>query len=288
MTAAIPGREMTLLMIDGVRMDPATPAVPASLLGLLRGEGVFETFVVEDGVPTPFLALNDERLRRSAGLIGFDLEGRGLCEELPAFLPLLAEGAWRVRYSVFRGIGVELFRMWSAGPLADPPAEVVLALARARRDPSDPLVGAKTSSRAREQHARRQAVAAGAWEALMLNLAGDLAECTSSNLFVACHGRLATPGLDQGLLAGVTRQGVLDGCLAAGIPVEQGVVSLEDLRRADEVYVTNAVIGVIPVCAVLGQREDLPGQAGPFLAEVRRAYLGRKQALARAVPTRRS
>ncbi len=287
MSAAIPGREMTLLMIDGVALDPLAPAVPASLLGLLRGEGVFETFVVEDGHPTPFLDQHDQRLRRSARLIGFELEDRGLQDGFDAFRPLLAVGSWRVRHSVFRGVGEELFRMWSAGPLSPPPDDVVLALAAVRRDPADPLVAAKTSSRAREQHARREAVRAGAWEALLLNLAGDLAECTSANLFVACHGVLRTPGLDQGLLAGVTRQAVLDGCREAGIPVEEGVVSQEDLRRADEVYVTNAVIGLIPVRAVLGLRPELPGQEGPFLPSVRRAYLGRKRSLARNVPTRR-
>ena len=288
MSAAIPGREMTLLMIGGRLHDPAAPSVPASILGLLRGEGIFETFVVEDGAPTPFLELHHQRLEHSACRIGFDLEGRGLVEEFEAFRLHLQRGSWRVRYSVFRGTGLELFRMWSAGPLAPPPEEVALALAVARRDPRDPLVAAKTSSRAREQHARREAVAAGAFEALMLNLDGAVAEGTSANLFVACHGRLLTPGLDQGILGGVTRHALIAGCAEAGIPVTEGVLPVEELAAADEVYLTNAVIGVIPVRAVLGLREDYPGRHGSFLPRVREAYLGRKERLSRTVPTRRS
>lgn len=287
MSAALPLRPITLLEFEGRVLDPAAPAVPANCLGLLRGEGIFETFVVEDGVPSPFLERHAERLRRSAELMRFALDGRGLLEEWPAFRARLARGSWRVRYSVFRGAEDEFLRMWSAGPLEPPPAEVALDIAALRRDPADPLVAAKTSSRAREQLARRLATERGAWEALLLNLAGDLAECTSSNVFVACHGVLRTPALDQGLLAGTTRQAVLEGCRAAGIPAEEGVVGLADLRGAGEAFVTNAVIGVIPVRAVLGLGVELAGRRGPLLPAVRGAYLEWKSERARSVLNRR-
>lgn len=286
-SAALPLRPITLLEFEGQPFDPAAPVVPANCLGLLRGEGIFETFVVEDGAPSPFLERHAERLHRSAEALRFDLGGRGLLEDWPAFRPRLAAGSWRVRYSVFRGAGDELLRMWSAGPLESPPPEVALALAALRRDPADPLVAAKTSSRAREQLARRLAVEQGAWEALLLNLAGDLAECTSANVFVSCHGVLRTPSLDQGLLAGTTRLAVLEACGAAGIPAEEGVVALDELRGAGEVYITNAVIGLIPVRAVVGLGLELPGRRGRLLPAVRRAYLEWKSERARSVPNRR-
>ncbi|RMH02117.1 MAG: 4-amino-4-deoxychorismate lyase [Planctomycetota bacterium] len=288
MKKGIPGREMTRLMLDGRLHDPADPAVPASWLALLRGEGIFETFAVEDGEPTPFLDGHEQRLFASAERLGMDLAGEGLRAGLATFLPVLGGGSWRVRHTVLRGAAGELHRMWSAGPLPPPPDEVELVLAEFRRDPADPLVQAKTISRAREQLARRTALAAGAWEALFLNLAGDLAEATSANLFVACHGVLRTPAEDQGILPGVTRRAVLDGCRRSGIPVEEGVLPLSALTEAEEVFLTNSVIGVIPVRAVRGVTDSLPGKRGTWLPRVRSAYLEWKRRCADAVPDRRS
>ena len=64
------------LMVDGRKMDPAEPVLPAPAPGVLRGEGIFEAFLVDDKLETPFLSAHDQRLFRSAELMDMDLAGR--------------------------------------------------------------------------------------------------------------------------------------------------------------------------------------------------------------------
>ncbi|TAH36322.1 MAG: hypothetical protein EYC70_10970 [Planctomycetota bacterium] len=274
---------VSVLMVDGRVVDPAAPALAGNLPGVLRGEGIFEAFLVEDGVPSPFLGEHARRLDHSARLMGMELAGEELMEGLAEFLPHVARDAMRVRYTVLRGLGAQLVRLWIAGPREEPPAEVVLGLSPFRRDPADPLVSAKTVSRAGSQRARRLAEDQGAWEALLPTVDGALAECTSCNVFLVRDGVLETPGEDQGILWGVTRGAVLRGCRRLGLPVAEGRVPLEHLRDAAEVYVTNAVVGIIPAKAILGVRNDLAGTGGPLLAQVRHAYTSERDLTGRTI-----
>lgn len=267
-----------VVVLDGVLLDPAGPALPAGWPGVLRGEGIFEAFRVDDGAPTPFLARHEERLARSARLCGFDLGGRALRRELEDVLPRLdRRGAWRLRYTLLRRADDSIARLWTVGRAPDPPRSVVLAVSDARLDPGCPLAGAKTDSRIGSQRARRLARAAGADEALLRTVDGDLAEGTSTNLLLALGGALHTPGLDRGILGGITRGAILEGARAAGIPVFEREIRLEDLAAADEIYVTSAVIGVVPATRILECRDDLPGPEGALLPEVRAAYRARRE-----------
>ena len=78
-----------------------------------------------------------------------------------------------------------------------------------RRDPESPLNNLKTTSRADFVHARIEARAAGADDALFLTIDGYLSEATSANLFLVRDGALATPSLACAILAGTTRDWIL-------------------------------------------------------------------------------
>ena len=260
------------LTLDGRDLEPEAPALCAGMPGVLRGEGVFEAFLVKDGLPTPYLGDHAARLVRSAALIDMDA-GVEPMEGLERFLDRLGrENSWRVRLTLFRRSDDGVSRMWTASPAAPPPAEIALVIADMRRDPLDPLAGAKTLSRATLQLARRKAQAAGAFEALIPTLDGDLAEGTSSNFFVVRHGVVRTPGLDRGILPGVTRAGVLAVCRENGILTEETRVEISDLEQADEIWLTSAILGVQPVVRMVGMSLDLPGAAGPLLPKVQSAW----------------
>ena len=262
----------TFLTLDGRDLEPEAPALCAGMPGVLRGEGVFEAFLVKDGLPTPYLGDHAARLVRSAALIDMDA-GVEPMEGLEPFLDRLdRENSWRVRLTLFRRSDDGVSRMWSASPAAPPPAEIALVIAEMRRDPLDPLAGAKTLSRASLQLARRKAQAAGAFEALVPTLDGDLAEGTSSNFFVVRHGVVRTPGLDRGILPGVTRAGVLAVCREIGIPTEETRVEIADLEQAEEIWLTSAILGVQPVVRMVGMSLDLPGAEGPLLPKVQAAW----------------
>jgi len=273
-----------VVVLDGQLQAGAGPVLPAAWPGVLRGEGIFEAFRCDAGEPTPLIRQHAARLAHSARLCGFDLGAQSLTECLSEILPHLSPlQSWRLRYTVLRRPDGSLARLWTAGLTPQPPASMTLAMAETRVDPHCPLAGAKTNSRMSYQRARQRAREAGADEAIMRTIHGDLAEGTSTSLLLVLGGAVHTPGLDRGILAGVTRGAILAGCRATGIPVFERELETGDLAAADEVYVTSAVIGVVPTTRIVGIRDDLPGPAGPMLTEVRTAYQAGRE---RSAPSR--
>ena len=110
-----------------------------------------------------------------------------------------------------------------------------------------PLSRHKTLSFLPNIRARAEARAAGADEGIISDRDGSPAECTASNLFTVRSGTVITPPLDCGILPGVTRAEVLDICRSEGVPVEERRLSSPDLASADEIFLTNSLMGVLPV-----------------------------------------
>ncbi|MBT3339417.1 MAG: hypothetical protein HN405_00600 [Planctomycetes bacterium] len=252
----------------------ASVGLPPTIPGVLLGEGVFETFLVRDGVPTSALRAHEERLEQSAIACGLASAARpSLADSLPALLAVLPMGSWRVRFTALRGHGADLYCYWTATPTTQPPKEVIVHIARQRHDPNDPLASAKTVSRVGSSVARKEAQELGAFEALLKTTDGDFAEGTVSNLFAVIDGKLITPPLSRGILAGTTREALLLACAEAGIPAQEAPLFEKEILAADELWLTNAIIGVLPIVAVIGLRDDFPGASGRMLAPVRDAYL---------------
>ena len=261
-----------LVQLDGKLLDATQPVLQAGMPGVLRGEGIFETFVVHDGVPTAFLDRHDARLAHSAALTGFAVQPGDLMRSFADFLPQVKQGNWRVRLTVLRGLEDQQHFLWTAGAEPAPRQDAILQISEFRLNPLSPLAGAKTISRLELQVARAQAQAAGAFEAILCTTEGDLAEGTSSNIFLWADGGLHTPSLDRGILGGVTRESVIQACFSAGIPIFERKIELHELDTAVEVYITNAVIGLVPVAKIVARRAELPGAAGTQLAKLRAAY----------------
>jgi branched-chain amino acid aminotransferase len=100
--------------------------------------------------------------------------------------------------------------------------------------------------------AKREAIAAGAFDSILLNWESHLTECTVSNLFFVRAGRLCTPALACGLLDGITRDIVLSLAQEAQIPIDEGHFGIEALQMADECFLTNTSMEVMPVIMVDG------------------------------------
>ena len=98
--------------------------------------------------------------------------------------------------------------------------------------------------------AMQHALAHGGFEAVMRNARGELAECSQSNLFVVSGGVVRTPPLEAGLLAGITRQFVLELCREEGIVAEEVTLHDADLLEADEAFITSSTREIVPVVRV--------------------------------------
>ena len=141
-------------------------------------------------------------------------------------------------------------------PLA-PPAErtftegIRLALVSLRRNHPDALNPViKSNNLLNNALAMQEAYRRGADEALMLNQAGEIAECSQSNVFLVLDGAIVTPPLSAGLLPGVTREFVLDLARETGVQAHETRLTPADLERAAEVFITGTTREVTPVRAI--------------------------------------
>lgn len=129
-----------------------------------------------------------------------------------------------------------------------------LALADAVRATGSGVGRHKTLNYLENLLARDAAKRGGFDEALFLDERGFVAECSASNIFWVRRCALFTPGIDMNILAGITRAAVSEIARAAGLKVREGRFRLAELKSADEVFLTNSLMEIMPVCDVAGNR----------------------------------
>ena len=112
---------------------------------------------------------------------------------------------------------------------------------------------------------------AGCLEAVMLNGAGYVTECTADNIFILSGGVLKTPASYLGILAGITRATVMEIAAEAGIPVEEAVMTRFDLYTAEECFITGSGAELMPVVSVDG-RPVGNGKPGPVIGRLTAAF----------------
>lgn len=123
-------------------------------------------------------------------------------------------------------------------------------------------------------NAKMEANRCGAGEALMLNMAGNVAEASGDNLFLVQSGHLVTPPTSEGALPGITRSTVIACAREMGIPVHEAVVTLYDCYNADEALLTGTAAEVIPMVRLDG-RVIGSGKPGPVTQRLTEAFRAR-------------
>jgi 4-amino-4-deoxychorismate lyase len=264
-----------LLLDDPSRvLDPATPLLRADDLGVVRGEAVFETLRVAGGRPA-LLDLHLRRLQRSAGRVGIPLPAgwRPLAEAAAA-----TQDDGMLRLTCTKGVpGGEPVGFAVAGPL--PPDTVrgrergVRVVTRTLGVPADLrrsapwlLGGVKSTSYAVNMATQRDAVAAGAEDAIWTSTDGEVLEAPTATVAAVVDGAVVTPPADEvGTLPGTTAEAAL---AHSPVPVAVRRLTVEELARADEVLLLSSVRGVAPVIELDGRA--LP--VGPVTATLRDAY----------------
>ena len=264
---------------DGL-LEAERAAVSVFDHGLVTGDGVFETIELREGRPFA-LRRHLARLNRSAAGLGLVAPAPGLVEaavEAVAAAAVHRSGILRITWTAgpgplgsVRGAGPPLLVVangpapsWSNGR-GTPPGEAV-AIVPWRRNERGALTGLKTTSYAENVRALAEARRRGASEAIFANTAGELCEGTGANVFVVWEGRLCTPALECGCLAGVTRELVLE-----VVEASEEHLPLVALTEASEAFLTSTTRGVRPIAAVDGTA--LPSVPGPLTTAARAAFL---------------
>ncbi len=140
-----------------------------------------------------------------------------------------------------------------------------------RRNSQSPLARVKSLSHLDNVLARREALAKGADEAVMLNEKLCVAEGSSSNLFFVAHGGVFTPSLDCGVLPGITRETVIEIAAHIPLPVEERWIAMEEVWDAEEAFLTGSVVQVMPLTSVNG-RHIGGGAPGPVTQRLMAGY----------------
>ncbi len=120
--------------------------------------------------------------------------------------------------------------------------------------------------------AKIEGIDAGVPEALMLNVKGEVAECTGDNIFVVRRGQVLTPPTDAGILEGITREAVMELAREAGYEVHEKPLLRHDVYTADECFLTGTAAEVIPVVRCDG-RAIGSGQPGPITKDLRQRFI---------------
>ena len=245
-------------------------AVPPDDRGFLLGDGLFETVLAIAGRPL-FLDQHLARLARGCGVLGLpapddDVVRRAVDQALAGAGLLDARAAVRLTWTAGSGgrgldrpAPVQPRLVATAAPAPAPLGLASLAMASIRRNQGSPASRLKTLAYLDNVLARREAAAAGADEAAMLNTMGEIACAAAANVFWVRGGRLFTPALDCGVLDGIARGQVLALAAAMGVETMEARAGTEALEAAEAVFLTNSLIGVRAVGRIEGR--DLPPHA---------------------------
>ncbi|NVB41408.1 aminotransferase class IV [Pseudenhygromyxa sp. WMMC2535] len=271
------------LSTHGAALDPEDATISVFDRGFLYGDSVYETMRTAGGRVVE-LAAHLDRLHRSATGIAFEVPFDNAALEAAIAETLAAAGNSdsRVRVVVTRGTGPisidtrvaeDPVAVVIVTPLALPPPEAyargISALLVGEREGAR-LPGLKTGNYLGNILALRQAHEQGADDAIMCNAEGAVAEGATSNVFMVVDGQVHTPSLSTGLLAGITRGRVIQLIEGLGVPVQARTITPEELRAADELFLTSSVRGVMPVTTLDGRA--LGTSAGPLTRRLQQAY----------------
>jgi branched-chain amino acid aminotransferase len=267
------------LWVNGSVVAEDAPVVRADDHGLVVGDGVFETVLVDDGVPFA-LTRHLQRLQRSAAGLGIDVDEQVVRAGIDAVLadrPKLARLRITVTggpspYGSDRGAGPPTVLV-ATGPLASWPATTDVAIVPWTRNERAATAGLKTTSYADNVVALRYAHERGSAEAIFANTRGEVCEGTGSNVFYEHDGELVTPPLSAGCLAGVTRELLIEWLATAGMPVRERSLPIDTLRTAQEAFITSTTRNVMPIARVDGS--PLPQSPGPLTQQAMTVFEGR-------------
>jgi branched-chain amino acid aminotransferase len=283
-----------VVWLDGRVVEIGEARIPVADHGLLYGDGIFEGIRVYHGRVFR-LDRHLARFAAAARQIGLTLPGgsEAAREIVLATLRAYGHSEAYARLIATRGegaLGVDpttctrprllcIADRVSIYPEDKLRAGIDLVTVSVRRPPADVLdPRVKSLNYLNNALAKLEARRSGADEALLLNVAGMVAEASVANIFAHRDGELLTPPATDGALEGVTRATVLELATELGIPARECTLGRFDLFAADEVFLTGTGAGLVPVRSLDGAVIGA-GAPGPVFEKMRLAFAEATHAL---------
>jgi 4-amino-4-deoxychorismate lyase len=241
----------TMVEATKARVAPVSSA-------LFYGRGVFTTVAIYGG--EPFLwPQHWQRIEKHAGSLDIDACGfseRSVGEALGKLIPVNRVDQGRARVILLARDGRDAWKAKSGSArktdllimTADRKqireSGLTLAVSPYRSNTFSPLAGIKSLNYLDHVLSWEEAHAREFDEAVRLNERGEIVSATMANIFWVKEGKVYTPTLSTGALAGVTRAAVIDLAGKHFIPLLEGIYELADLTEAEEIFLTSASLGV--------------------------------------------
>lgn len=259
----------TAANLNGQVLDRLPDLLELTQRALYYGDALFETMRVFDG-RIPLLERHWARLSAGMDVLGFAVPTHWDADFLQKQIRHTAPTNARVRLTVWRSPGGKyapqnnvpqfLITAEALGStwLEWPTATLELGICTTVRLPVDAFSNFKTLNAPRYVAAAREAQANGWDDAVLLNAHERVCEATSSNVFWWAGDVLGTVPLSEGCVAGVMRAVVLEAARQSEIVFLEKIAPIEALHAADEIFITNAVRGIVPVRTFAGR--NLPSR----------------------------
>jgi len=271
------------IYIDGKFYSEANAKISVFDHGLLYGDGIFEGIRFYNG----------RVFRLEEHLLRLWDSARSICLEIPMTMADMTEAVLEtirqnhlrdgyIRLVVTRGIG----NLGLNPTQCKSPSVIIIAAtialyhedfyrkgltivtcATRRSNPAALNPAVKSLNYLNNVMARIEANLAEADEALMLNDAGNVAECTADNVFIVKHGQIFTPPVAAGALRGITRSVVFEMAAELGVKVRETDITRHDVFVADECFLTGTAAEIVPVVKADG-RSIGNGKPGPITARI--------------------
>ena len=268
---------------NGRIRETAEASLFAGQIGLLSGWGVFSTLRAVDGVLFAW-ERHWARMSRDARALNVEMPADANAVERDLVRLLEANGVANctVRVVVVRNFG----GMWE-GPGREPASDTIgltadskhwgesvrLGVQAHARYAAGEFAGAKMLSWAPNLCWLERANKQGFDEVILLNERNRVAECTSANVFAVFENRVVTPPVSEGCLPGVTREVLLQEVRVSGLEFFEQPLTIEELYRADGVFITSTTRGLLPVREIDCRTLEHRGDAGARLSQAFNTYL---------------
>ncbi len=273
-----------MVYLNGSLIPRSRASISVLDYGFLYGFGLFETMRAYGGRVFR-LDRHLNRLKRSAEMLGIPIKAPELKGAVMDTIHANKLSDARIRITVSIGEG----SMPPDPAICKKPTVLILAghyqpysqqvyqkgfraiVSPIRRNSQSPLSRLKSANYLESMLAKQDARKAGVDEAICLNERGLLAEASMSNIFLVTEDRLRTPGQDSGILPGITREAILELASQLGINTLENDTGLDELFRAQEAFLTNSLMEVMPLTE-LGAKPIGSGKPGSLTKRLMVAY----------------
>ena len=227
--------------------------------GLHRGYGIFETIQISNSIPL-FIEKHIKRLSHAASVVSLTFDPITLFDQIHTFIQENNLQSAALKVLLFKNQNDDEILITSR-PIPYQPAEYQqghsLHTSSIYRSVSPPLCAIKSTNYLNYVLAKQEADEAGFTDSLLLNHKEEICETTRANIFFVKDNVLHTPHLECGLLPGTMRDTVLKLSKELNIEIQQDHYLLKGIKQADEAFLTNSLMGIMPVAKIANQHFNI-------------------------------